>query len=200
MAPSYRGLLAKLYEEFGGEIMGLAQSVSAAKITHSEAVDPLVDPDDHDNWTDSAAYYDGDRFEQDVVNSMAQKLALRRPEDVVKIVAVLIDTAAEVAKFEEAQKTVRAGILAERDVALARIEMQKAALLSYLDRSFDERKENFQKLFSVVDHALENDNIQELGLGLKGIIQLAESSPFKDLGSIEATTSALADPDHEWDF
>ncbi|NLZ57099.1 MAG: hypothetical protein GX898_02135 [Corynebacterium sp.] len=72
--------------------------------------------------------------------------------------------------------------------------------MDYLDRSFDERKENFQRLFTVVDDALEKDNIQQLAMGLDSILKLAETSPFKDLSSIEATTSALNDPTHQWDF
>lgn len=42
--------------------------------------------------------------------------------------------------------------------------------------------------------------MEELGLGLESIIRLAESSPFRDLASIDATAVALGDPDHEWDF
>jgi hypothetical protein len=78
--------------------------------------------------------------------------------------------------------------------------MAVGAVMTYLDKSFDERRENFQKLFSVVDDALEKDNMQELAMSLEGIIKLAESSPFKDLQTIEATAAALTDPDHEWDF
>lgn len=69
-----------------------------------------------------------------------------------------------------------------------------------MEKSFDERKSSFDKLFAVVDHSLETDNMQELALGLQGILTLADSSPFKDLESVEATRAALADPDHEWNF
>lgn len=37
-------------------------------------------------------------------------------------------------------------------------------------------------------------------MSLQGVLTLAQSSPFKDLQTVEATATALADPDHEWDF
>ncbi|NLA29749.1 MAG: hypothetical protein GX875_08875 [Propionibacterium sp.] len=71
---------------------------------------------------------------------------------------------------------------------------------NYLDRSFDERAENFSRLFTVVDNALETNNMTALAMGLESVVKLAASSPFKDLRTVEATAAALANPDHEWDF
>lgn len=120
--------------------------------------------------------------------------------DVIGVFKTIVEQAGEVRKFEEVQKTQRADISARRDIAIAKIEAQKEALQSYLDKSFDERKENFSKLFAVVDHALETNNMQELAMSLQGILTLADTSPFKDLQTVEATATALADPNHEWDF
>lgn len=108
--------------------------------------------------------------------------------------------AGEVRKFEEVQVTKRVGIAAERDVAIAGIRAQQELLQNYLDRSFDERAENFTRLFDVVDDALATGNMNALALGLESVIKLATSSPFKDLRSIEETSAALTDPSHEWDF
>ena len=146
-------------------------------------------------------YGDADVFERQFSEEMQCDLtAVMNSADVADAVKNLIFMAGEVRKFEEAQITVRADISARRDVALANIELQKTALMEYLDKSFDERKDNFNKLFSVVDDALEKDNMQELAMGLEGIIKLADSSPFKDLQTVEATAAALTDPNHEWSF
>lgn len=126
--------------------------------------------------------------------------AIMGPADVVGVVEDMILMAGEVRKFEEAQITQRMGIAAERDVAIANIRAQREVLQEYLDRSFDERAENFSKLFDVVDSALETNNMQALALGLDSVVKLAASSPFKDLRSIEETAAALTDPQHEWDF
>ncbi|MEK0211207.1 hypothetical protein WM019_03495 [Bifidobacterium mongoliense] len=120
--------------------------------------------------------------------------------DVIGVFKTIVEQAGEVRKFEEVQKTQRADISARRDIAIAKIEAQKEALQSYLDKSFDERKENFNTLFAVVDHALATNDMQELAMSLQGILTLADTSPFKDLQTVEATATALADPNHEWDF
>ncbi|WP_201786713.1 hypothetical protein [Acinetobacter venetianus] len=53
---------------------------------------------------------------------------------------------------------------------------------------------------SLVDEAIAKNNMEELALGLNSINQLATSSPFKNLTSVEATQAALADKNHTWDF
>ena len=64
----------------------------------------------------------------------------------------------------------------------------------------DERKDNFRKLFDVIDDALAKNNIQQLQLGLSSMNHLAALSPFKSLESIESTQKALGDKDHTWNF
>jgi len=146
-------------------------------------------------------YYNADKFEeQTLIRLQHDAVEILSSGDVVGAVKELVLMAGEVRKFEEAQITVRTDIAARRDIAIANIETQKAALLAYLDKSFDERKEDFQALFSVVDDALKKDNMQQLAMGLESVIKLAESSPFKDLRTVEETATALMDPDHEWDF
>ncbi|RZG77581.1 hypothetical protein EXE09_03640 [Acinetobacter sp. WCHAc060025] len=72
--------------------------------------------------------------------------------------------------------------------------------MKYLDKSFDERKENFSKLFQVIDHAISNNNMQQLAMGLDSINQLAATSPFKTLATLESTNEAIKDKNHIWDF
>lgn len=150
---------------------------------------------------DEVNYYDADTFEKAILDETQNRVTVvMDSKDVVGAVTDLVLLAGEVRKFEEAQITVRTDIAAQRDIALANIEVQKAAIMTYLDKSFDERRENFQALFSVVDDALEKNNMQQLAMSLESIIKLAESSPFKDLATVEATATALNNPDHEWDF
>lgn len=220
MAHDYNALLKELYDEFGEDavrfvktkLVDQMQNGSARQSRTVNAEETETGPE-HDggvlrlteepceNDPEHSIYFDADRFEQrHMVRTHDGLLAAGTATDVLKAFNVLVEGAVEVAKFEEAQTTVRTGIAARRDIALAQIENQKTLLLAYLDKSFDERKENFEKLFSVLDHALDSNNMEELGLGLQSIIQLAESSPFKDLASLGATAAALEDPDHEWDF
>jgi hypothetical protein len=72
--------------------------------------------------------------------------------------------------------------------------------MAYLDRSFDERAENFRALFSVVDQALASGNNDQLALTLNSITEVAKSSPFKDLANLASFQAALDDPNHVWEF
>lgn len=213
MAQDYKQLFKLLYEEFSDEIIELAREAVDNRRPHqpnhlNETDDEVVSDSDENLEDDlredlegssQVNYHDAADFERNFVQQL-QVNAVRDSGDVVVALQHLILMAGEVAKFDSAQQTVRVGIAAERDVALAKIEMQKTVLIDYLDKSFDERKENFRRLFTVVDDALEKDNIQQLAMGLDGILRLAETSPFKDLESLESTTSALNDPNHQWDF
>jgi N-acetylglucosamine kinase-like BadF-type ATPase len=64
----------------------------------------------------------------------------------------------------------------------------------------DERATNFAALFEKVDTALSKGDVQALAILTNAIADLAKSSPFKDLASIEATRRALKNPDHEWEL
>lgn len=147
-------------------------------------------------------YRDAAGFERQLdkgLQTLAQSAA-RNPVEAAMVLKELITMAGEVSKFTEVQKTKRKEIESDRDKYVSKINAQKEVMLAYLDKTFDERKDNFEKLFRVVDHALANNNTQELALSLNGINQLAASSPFKDLASIESTQQALNDKDHIWDI
>lgn len=148
-------------------------------------------------------YQNAEQFEQNLHKNligMSKGLVAGNPAEVIKVLSDLISMAGDVAKFTEVQKTNRKEIEAKRDVYVEKIKAQKEIMLIYLEKSFDERKSNFQKLFDVVDNAIENNNMQQLSMGLNSINTLAASSPFKDLSSIESTQQALTDENHTWDF
>ena len=126
--------------------------------------------------------------------------AIRDPKQALEIVKTLIFSTGEVAKFQELQITKRAEIERIRQQALAKIDMQKTLLMTYLEKTFDERKEIFKQHFKVVDDALAKGNMQQLVFGLDMINNLANSSPFKYLANIENVKSDLNDENKEWDF
>lgn len=100
----------------------------------------------------------------------------------------------------EQQKTKRCEIEAWEKEAIAKINAQRDLLMAYLDRSFDERAENFRALFSVVDNAMSSGNNDQLALALNSITEIAKSNPFKELANLASVRTALDDPDHEWTF
>lgn len=213
MKQDFKDLLRALYDEFGDEGIEFVKN-QGASFVRNQMADRTTTPESEDEGADAAtadneepidganAYDDADAFGvavQDRMGNLAQ-VAIRNPADVVPVVADMIRMAGEVRKFEEAQITRRTAIAAQRDAAIASIRARREVLQDYLARSFDERAENFSRLFDVVDTALDTNNMQALAMGLDSVVKLAASSPFKDLRSVEETTTALTDPDHEWDF
>ena len=68
------------------------------------------------------------------------------------------------------------------------------------EHSFDERTKNFHSLFQTADRAMSSGDNQQLGLALHAIVELAKSSPFKDLADLSTVKAALDDPDHVWEL
>jgi hypothetical protein len=140
-----------------------------------------------------------DQVRRDLVGTV-KSIAAGNPAEAAQVLKRFIEVAGDVAKFTEQQKTIRKDIEAKRDKDIAHIQAQKEIIMKYLDKSFDERKENFSKLFQVIDHAISNNNLQQLAMGLDSINQLAATSPFKALATLESTNEALKDKNHIWDF
>ncbi len=100
----------------------------------------------------------------------------------------------------EEEKTKRREIDAWEKETITKINAQRDLLMAYLDKSFDERAENFRSLFAVVDSAITSGNNEQLALALNSITEIAKSSPFKDLANLTSVRAALNDPNHEWTF
>jgi ribonucleotide reductase alpha subunit len=100
----------------------------------------------------------------------------------------------------EQEQTKRREIDAWEKETITKINAQRGLLMAYLDKSFDERAENFRSLFAVVDSAIASDNNEQLALALNSITEIAKSSPFKDLANLNSVRAALNDPNYEWTF
>jgi hypothetical protein len=214
---NYKHVVATLYKEFGDQGIEWVKEQVETRLNsdspshsqteqgrHTPASESTESdlPDAHLFEEDDGWYEDGDTFAayaQDRVEGLASDSILS-PQQVTEAVLGLVKMAGEVRKFEEAQVTKRIGIAAERDIAIAKVRAQQELLQEYLNRSFDERAENFTRLFAVVDGALDTNNMAALATGLESVVKLATSSPFKDLRTVEETAAALSNPDHEWDF
>jgi ribonucleotide reductase alpha subunit len=112
----------------------------------------------------------------------------------------IVQTLTEYLTIAEKEKTKRYKIRAWEKVQLVEIEAKRDLLVGYLERSFDERAENFQLLFQLVDQAISSGNNQQLSLALQAVIELAKSSPFKDLANLSTVKAALGNPEYIWEF
>lgn len=109
----------------------------------------------------------------------------------------VLKAADEWVRVHEEEATKRTAILAARDVTLAEIHAKRELFMSYLERSFDERREMFAGLFARLDVAMAQGS-GDVEAILGAINELAAKSPFADLRDISMVKSALVDPDHEW--
>lgn len=112
----------------------------------------------------------------------------------------MISEYSEYMKLAEQEQTKRREIEAWEKESIAKINATRDLLMKYLDRSFDERANNFRALFDVVDRAIAAGNNEQLALALHSITEIAKSSPFKDLADLASVRIALDDPNHEWTF
>lgn len=112
----------------------------------------------------------------------------------------IVEACTDYMKIAEQEQTKQREIEAWEKTTIAKIKAQRDLLMEYLDRSFDQRAENFRQMFDLVDGAIATGNNQQLALTLDAIVVLANSSPFKEWASLSSVRAALDDPDHEWTF
>lgn len=96
-------------------------------------------------------------------------------------------------------QTGRAEIATWEHVQVERIHAQRAVLLRALELTFDERRENFDKLFDGLDTAMQAGDAAQAASFLESITDLAKVSPFKELANLEIVVAGLKRPDQVWD-
>jgi len=95
--------------------------------------------------------------------------------------------------------TKRTAIESQERLELLKIRSKTKLLLHYLDRTFDERRDNFSRLFSNLDQATERGQVDMAAATLASIVDLAKTSPFKVLTADDAQRF-LSDPDAEMEM
>jgi hypothetical protein len=133
----------------------------------------------------------------DVEVVVANKLGANvNPFEVVQTMVEYADR--WVAEVQRA-KTDRAEIEAWEAVQTKKIHAQETVLLKALDLTFDERRENFRRLFDGLDTAMAAGDAAQAAFVLESITDLAKASPFKELANLEIIVAELKRPDQVWD-
>ena len=119
-------------------------------------------------------------------SAIASMLPKPSPAMVVDTFRLVVASANEWVTIVAQERTKRDEIQAWENSQLEIIRVQRDFLLSALDKTFDERRENFRRLFDNLDAALASDRedsaVQVASL-LEAITDLGRVSPFKDLKS-----------------
>jgi len=124
--------------------------------------------------------------------SMSKQVAKWIPEPspamVLDVFNKVVESANQWVTVVAQERTKRQEIATWERTQLEIIAVQKEFLLIALDKTFDERKENFRRLFDDLDTALvsqADDAAARVADILGAITDLAKTSPFKDLKSPE---------------
>lgn len=112
----------------------------------------------------------------------------------------IVDAAREFGAIYQTEHTKRAQLAAYEETEVARIKAAESVLKGYFEQVFAERRSNFEELFSRLDTALEDKNSEAVNAVMKGIVDIARTSPLADLGDLSQIRAALDDPNHVFDL
>ena len=100
------------------------------------------------------------------------------PLEAVEGLKMVLSALQENNKTTEQERTKRKYIEAQKEIEITRIKEQANFLKNSMNNSFSERRENFDKLFEVIDKSLDTNNINALNVALSTVIKIAEQSPI----------------------
>jgi hypothetical protein len=112
----------------------------------------------------------------------------------------MVEAARECIKIHEVESTQRARIRAYEATEVARIKAAEVVLRDYFEQVFAEWRATFEELFSRLDQALDQGNGEVISVVLRGIVDVARTSPLADLGDLSQIRAALDDPDRVWEL
>lgn len=175
--------------DMGQEALDAIQSIKSEGIALQD--DASSDGDISENMPAEVQFSDEMSSDIEISENMSEEeeeaylanlsTSLSAPGDIKAAIVTLCDKTLDTIKFCEAQETKRTGIIERANVQIEQIRAQKEFLMSYLEKTFDERHSIFSKEFEVLDKALETGNTAIMAQCLNSITALAQSSPFKAL-------------------
>lgn len=104
---------------------------------------------------------------------------------------MVVDSADKWIAEVQRAKVQRAEISASEKVQTDRIRAHRDVLLKALEPTFDERRENFLRLFLGLDAAMKASETAQAAAFLTSITELARTSPFQDLVNLEIVAAEL---------
>lgn len=112
----------------------------------------------------------------------------------------MVDAARECIAVHQVESTKRTKLQTYETTEVARIKAAESVLKDYFAQVFAERRSNFEELFTRLDSALEANDGETVSLMVRGIVDIAKTSPLADLGDLGKVREALDDPDQVWEL
>lgn len=112
----------------------------------------------------------------------------------------IVAAAKECVAVHEVESTKRARLQTYETTEVARIKAAESILKDYFAQVFAERRSNFEELFTRLDGALEANDGETVALMVRGIVDIAKTSPLADLGDLSKVRALLDDSDQVWEL
>ncbi|MEE3851793.1 hypothetical protein VZC37_15730 [Gordonia sp. LSe1-13] len=112
----------------------------------------------------------------------------------------LVDAARECITVHAVENTKQARIAAYENTEVARIKAAEGILRQYFDHTFAERRATTDAMFARLDAAIEAGDSQLISEVVKGVVDVAKSSPLAAMGDLGQIRKALDDPDQVWEL
>jgi len=96
-----------------------------------------------------------------------------------KSVEVITNAIKEYHIVREQEITKRRAIRVRKEVALEAIRSQKEVILTYIEKTFDERNIIFKEMFEKLDYAIANNDSSLVDKSLTVILSTLQTNPFK---------------------
>ncbi|GAA1698904.1 MULTISPECIES: hypothetical protein [Dietzia] len=130
-------------------------------------------------------------------NKVAHNLAgAIGPLEALNALGEIVQVAREYGQLAQTERTRRAAIAAAESVQVARIEAAEATLKMYFDRVFAERRQSSDAMFVRLDQAMEAGDPQMVHAVVRGIVELAQSSPLAGLDDFGKFWAEYGTPDN----
>lgn len=103
------------------------------------------------------------------------------PTDALNALGTIVHLAQEYGRLVQTEQTKRAAIAAAENMHVARVQAAESTLKMYFDRVFEERRQTSDEMFVRLDQALEAGDPQMVNAVVRGLVELAQSSPLSGM-------------------
>lgn len=115
---------------------------------------------------------------KNALSTVSKKMPIAAPVDAFNGVNTLITAWKDYKVTHEVETTRRTQIAADRDVRLAAIKEQSAAIRSMIENTFRERARNFDQFFTLLDDGFTSGDDKKISTALALIVEQTKVNPM----------------------
>ena len=106
------------------------------------------------------------------------------PEDVGNVIVELINSKKELEITCEQETTKRIKIHNQLEISLKNIDLKREIISTALNKEYGLRQENIEKMFNLVEKALDSEKDEIVIAAIDGIVNIVKESPLNGIAQI----------------